>query len=333
MAYSHLKKIDNIIIEIVKKNITDLHIKSGGNIYYRKNKRIYKSDRKTDYRSIERFISRQFSLEEMKIYNKYGNLDKSLKIDKNRLRMNIYKEDNGINMAIRVLRDEIIEYKNLRLPEQIEDLIYSNQGLILITGSTGSGKSTTVASIISEINKNRNKHIILIEDPIEYIHKDKKSMITQIEIGKDCLDFSTAIRACLRQDPDIIVIGEIRDRESLEIALRAAETGHLVISTLHTNSASETIERITEMYSLKHQSQIRYLLSRTLKLIISQELVFKENRLYPIFEIMIVNNAIRNIIRMNKSFQIDNIIKTSRKIGMIDKEKFKSEIEKEENFI
>ena len=197
-------------------------------------------------------------------------------------------------------------------------MINKKKGLILITGQTGSGKSTTLASIINKINATKQKHIITIEDPIEYIHKHKNSLINQKEVGVDTPSFGLAPKSCLRQDPDIILIGEMRDKETIKNVLTAVETGHLVFSTLHTNSASKSIDRIVDVFSENEKNEIRYQLSTVIEAIISQQLINKKDEKGRVVatEVMIANDAIRNLIRENKTYQIQNVIQTSSNIGM-----------------
>jgi twitching motility protein PilT len=200
-------------------------------------------------------------------------------------------------------------------------------GLILVTGPAGGGKSTTLACIIDAINKNRNCHIITLEDPIEYLHRDNRSLVSQREISTDTDSYKIALRACLRQVPDIILLGEMRDFETIKTAITAAETGHLVISTLHTVGAANTIDRIIDIFPPEQQQQIRVQLSMVLRMVISQKLLLSvENESVPAFEIMNVNYAISNLIREAKTHQIDNVIKTSSQDGMISMDTYISKL-------
>lgn len=230
----------------------------------------------------------------------------------------MYFEKSFPAIAIRVLKKEI---KNLSLeeyPEILKEMVKYKNGLVLITGTTGSGKSTTLATMIEEINVNYEKSILTIEDPIEYIFKNKKSIIRQREIGRDTNSFATGLRAALRQDPDIIMVGELRDLESIEIALTIAETGHLVLGTLHTNSASSTINRIVDVFPAEKQEQIRVQLSMNLRCVVTQQLVnSKDGKRIPAFEILVVTPAVANQILNNKINQIDSFIETGKKFGMI----------------
>ncbi|MGM9531105.1 type IV pilus twitching motility protein PilT [Intestinibacter sp.] len=251
--------------------------------------------------------------------NTEGELDFSISLSNGyRVRANIYKQKGNYAMALRIIPREIPAFEELKLPEVIKEFAKKQKGLILITGPTGSGKSTTLASLIDLINKTRQCHIITLEDPIEYLHKHKKSIVNQREIGKDSIDFNSALRASLRQDPDVILVGEMRDPETISIALRAAETGHLVFSTMHTIGAAKTIDRIIDSFEASKQQQIRSQLSTVCTGIVSQQLIpsIDESSRIVATEVMIANTAIRNLIRENKIYQIQNIIQTSSKQNM-----------------
>lgn len=251
--------------------------------------------------------------------NYEGEVDFSVSLPNgHRARVNIYKQKNNYAMALRIIPNEIPKFEELKLPEVIKKFTKKHNGLILVTGPTGSGKSSTLASLIDLINENRECHIITLEDPIEYIHNHKKSIVNQREIGRDSKDFNTALRASLRQDPDVILIGEMRDAESISIALRAAETGHLVFSTMHTIGAAKTIDRIIDTFESSKQQQIRSQLSTVCTGIVSQQLIptIDEKSRIVATEVMITNTAISNLIRENKIYQIQNIIQTSSKQNM-----------------
>lgn len=235
-----------------------------------------------------------------------------------RFRVNAYRQRNAFAVALRLINTEIPEIESLGLPPIVKELTTKNSGIVLVTGPTGSGKSTTLASMIELINSTRGKHIITLEDPIEYLFRHRKSIVNQREVGSDTLNFSNALRASLRQDPDVILVGEMRDHETISIALTAAETGHLVFSTLHTVGAAATVDRIIDIFSPNQQQQIRYQLAMTLQAVISQQLLIRSDghgRVAAI-EVMISNPAIRNMIRESKAHQINNIIKTNASSGM-----------------
>lgn len=235
-----------------------------------------------------------------------------------RFRINIFFQRRVISIALRLIPSKIRTIEELNLPYVLHKFTQATQGFVLITGSSSQGKSTTLASLIDEINHQRKEHIITIEEPIEYIFHDDKSLIDQREVYHDTLSFPRALRSTLREDPDVIMVGEMRDLETIATAITAAETGHLVFATLHTNSASQTIHRIVDVFPSFQQNQIRAQLSGSLLGIVSQRLVPRiSNGFIPACEVMISNSAIDNLIRENKIHEIPSVIETSRKDGMI----------------
>lgn len=254
-----------------------------------------------------------------KILEEHGEVDLSVSIKTgDRFRVNAYKQKGNYAIAIRTITSQIPTFKTLGLPDVVASFAEKHKGLVLVTGPTGSGKSTTLASLIDIINSTQERHIITLEDPIEYVHHHKKGIVNQREIGNDTDSFNAALRAALRQDPDVILVGEMRDPETVSIALTAAETGHLVFSTLHTVGSSKTIDRIVDMFPAEQQQQVRTQLSTVCEGVISQQLIKTidgRNRVAAL-EVMVTTPAIRNLIRENKTYQIQNIIQTSSKIGM-----------------
>lgn len=235
-----------------------------------------------------------------------------------RFRVNVFTQRGSRAMALRILNLSIPEPQSLGLPQCVVDLLSKRRGLVLVTGATGSGKSTSLASLINVLNKSYPYHIITLEDPIEYLHRHNKAIVNQREIGTDTESYANALRAALRQDPDVILVGEMRDLETISIAITAAETGHLVFSTLHTIGAANTIDRVIDVFPPYQQQQIRTQLADVLECVISQQLVPKKDGHGRVgaFEIMLVNGAIRNLIREAKTFQIPTVLQTNRKIGM-----------------
>ena len=235
-----------------------------------------------------------------------------------RFRVNTYRQRSSMAAIIRIVLFSIPNYQDLLIPDEVMKIASENNGLVLVTGPAGGGKSTTLACVIDAINKTRNCHIITLEDPIEYLHRDNKSLVSQREISTDTDSYMIALRACMRQVPDIILLGEMRDHETIKTAITAAETGHLVISTLHTVGAANTIDRIVDIFPPEQQQQIRVQLSMVIRMVVSQRLLPNINgESIPAFEIMKVNNAISNIIREAKTHQIDAVIQTSAADGMI----------------
>ena len=234
-----------------------------------------------------------------------------------RFRTNIFRQRGAFSAVLRVVSFQLPPYKDLNIPINVLELSQQKKGLILVTGTAGSGKSTTLSYIIDEINRTRNCHILTLEDPIEFLHKHKQSIVSQREIGLDSANYSKALRAAMRESPDVIFIGEMRDLETIEIAMTAAETGHLVLSTLHTVGAANTIDRVIDVFPSSQQQQIRIQLSMVLNAIVSQQLVPGRDGLLPAFEILEANSAIKTLIRDGKVHQIDSVIYSSAKEGMV----------------
>jgi twitching motility protein PilT len=235
-----------------------------------------------------------------------------------RFRVNVFKQRGTMAAAIRLVASKIPNPEDLGLPSSVIELSKKTRGLILVTGPTGSGKSTTLASLINLINHERADHILTLEDPIEYLHRHHKSIVNQREIGHDSQSYANALRAALRQDPDVILVGEMRDLETISIAITAAETGHLVLSTLHTVGAAKTIDRIIDVFPPSQQQQIRIQMSTVLQAVISQQLLPRRDKSGRVaaIEVMIANPAIRNLIREGKTHQITSSIQTGLKFGM-----------------
>jgi twitching motility protein PilT len=253
-------------------------------------------------------------------FEKLGEVDFAYSVPNlGRFRINVFRQRGANAIVSRKLNSKMPNPKDLGVPEAVVNMTTKRRGLVLVTGATGSGKSTTLASLINIINNNYNSHIITLEDPIEYLHTHIKSIVNQREIGSDTQSFSNALRAALREDPDVILVGEMRDLETISAAVTAAETGHLVFSTLHTIGAANTIDRIIDVFPPYQQQQIRTQLAEVLECVVSQQLLprfGKEGRVAAM-EVMIANSAIRNHIREAKTFQIPSTIQTARKAGMI----------------
>ncbi|NOU62946.1 PilT/PilU family type 4a pilus ATPase [Paenibacillus sp. LMG 31461] len=257
--------------------------------------------------------------EQYETLSKKGEVDFSFELPGlSRYRGNVFKQKRHINMVFRVLSTTVPSLFSLNLPDLVQEFAHKHQGLVLVTGPTGSGKSTTLASIIDFINETQKKHIITLEDPIEYIHPSKNCLVAQREIGIDTLTFSNGLRAALRQDPDVILVGEMRDLETIKTAITAAETGHLVLATLHTPDAPQTVDRIIDVFPTEQQRQIRVQLASVLISVLSQRLVPRmdgRGRAMAL-EILINTPAVANLIRQEKIYQIKSVIQTNRQIGM-----------------
>ena len=258
--------------------------------------------------------------EQRAVFKERKDLDFSYQIEGlGRYRVNAHRQRGTIGLAMRAVKEKVPPLEDLNLPDVISRLTYLPRGLVLVTGDTGSGKSTTLAAMIQSMNERYRKHIITLEDPVEYAFQSNKCLIEQRELGQDMPSFASGLKHALRQDPDIILVGEMRDLETSALAISAAETGHLVLSTLHTVNASQTVERIIDMYPAGQQNQIRSMLSNTLQAVISQTLFSRIDKpgMAPAVEVMLCTPAIRNIIRESRTFEIPNVIDTNRQMGMI----------------
>ncbi len=312
--------IDDLLTQAMEKNASDLHLTVGVPPILRIHGKLTYMDyeRLTPSQSVE-LIRPIMSSEIYKRFEECGEIDFSYSIlNLGRYRVNVFRQRGSMAAAIRLVASQIPSPQSLGLPRSVVDLYSKKRGLVLVTGPTGSGKSTTLAALIDQINKNRNAHVITLEDPIEYLHRHQRSIVNQREVGVDSNSFSHALRAALRQDPDVILVGEMRDLETIAIAITAAETGHLVLSTLHTIGAANTIDRVIDVFPPHQQQQIRIQLSSVLVSIVSQQLLpnFDKSGRVAAFETLHVNQAIRNLIRENKTHQINSIIQTNREMGM-----------------
>ncbi|MBO4648159.1 MAG: type IV pilus twitching motility protein PilT [Lentisphaeria bacterium] len=234
-----------------------------------------------------------------------------------RFRINVFRDLNGVGIVARLIPAKILTFEQLNLPPVVGNLCTLNKGLVLVTGPTGSGKSTTLAAMVDHINQTRTDHIITIEDPVEFVHKSKQCLINHREVGRHTQSFSNALRAALREDPDIVLVGEMRDLETVEIALETAETGHLVFGTLHTTTAASTVDRIIQQFPANRQAQIRAMLAGSLKGVVAQTLCKRIGKgRVAALEILVVNSAVSNLIRENKIFQIESVMQTGTNQGM-----------------
>lgn len=299
---------------------SDIHIVSGIPIRFRVNGVLINMNGEVLTHEDCEDYARQMAGENYESIKSIGELDMATTYNEStRVRINIFRQQGTVSAAIRILNDYIPTPDALRLPPAVKLLSNIRSGLVLVTGETGSGKSTTLASLLDRINHDRSGHIITLEDPIEYVYTPDKCVVNQREIGADTRSYADALRSVLREDPDIILIGEMRDLDTIESALTAAETGHLVFSTLHTNSAADTVDRIVSVFPDGQQRQIRMQLSTCLHAVISQQLLPRKsvNGRICACEVMIVNSAIRNLIREGKTTQIESFISLGAQEGSI----------------
>ena len=313
--------IDELLQVAYENGASDVHITVGVPPKYRVNGALldmnYPRLMGEDTEVMIKSIMKPHQLEQLK---ENGETDFSYSIaNMARFRVNAFNQRGSLAAALRLVGTEIPKSEALGIPKSVIDLHKKKRGLVLVTGPTGSGKSTSLASLIDRINDNFQSHIITLEDPIEYLHRHKKSMVNQREIGTDSNSYANALRAALREDPDVILVGEMRDLETISTAITAAETGHLVFSTLHTIGAASTIDRIIDVFPPHQQQQIKVQLATVLEAVISQQLMpNKENNgRVAAFEVMLANPAVRNLIREGKSHQLSTVMQTNRKMGMI----------------
>jgi len=323
-------KITDLLELVQNKKASDLLISAGAPPILRINGQLFKQ--RTDPLPPEKtqeIIYNLITPEQRVAFENDKELDLSITIgEHSRFRVNVYYQKDAIAAAFRPIPEEIPSLENLGLPAQVSKLAAAKQGLVLVTGPTGSGKTTTQAALIDLINTERSCHVITVEDPIEYIHEHKHSIVDQREVGSDTKSFANALKYVLRQDPDVILIGEMRDLETIRAALTAAETGHLVFATLHTNDAIQSVDRMIDVFPAEQQQQIRFQLSLTLLAIISQRLLPLKNGEGRILacEMLHNNTAIANLIREKKTHQIYSVVETSGKAGMLTMDKSVKEL-------
>jgi len=312
--------IKTILSKAIENNASDVHINVGIPPILRRNTELVDMDFPVvSDKDVEEMINSMVEPDRFKEFTQNKDLDFSTSLeDGHRFRVNAHYQRETMAISFRVIPNEIPLIDDLYLPPIVKELTDLPRGLVLVTGHTGSGKSTTLAALIGLINIKYRKRIMTLEDPIEYAIENQESMVEQREIGSDCLDFASGLKHVLRQDPDIIMVGEMRDLETTSFTITAAETGHLVFSTLHTINSAQTIERIIDIYPAGQQSQIRTMLANTLQAVISQTLFKRidEPGMVPCTEILLCTSAVRNCIRENRIYEIPNIIETSRRLGM-----------------
>ncbi|MFN3695962.1 MAG: type IV pilus twitching motility protein PilT [Pseudobdellovibrio sp.] len=318
--------IDDLFRLMVEQKASDLHVTSGAPPYLR----VHGMMSPLNYRSltsqdVQGLIFEILNEKQKKTFVEKWELDFAYVLEgTGRFRCNVFMQRKGLGAVFRTIPEKIKTAQELNLPQSIVDLVDNDRGLVLVTGPTGSGKSTTLAAMIQHINATREAHILTVEDPIEFVHPNLKCLVNQREVGAHTKSFGNALKAALREDPDIILVGELRDLETISLALTAAETGHLVFGTLHTNSAVKTIDRIIDVFPSGQQPQIRAMLSESLKGVVAQTLFTKADKMGRVaaFEVMKGSKAIANLIREGKNHQIPSIMQTSGGQGMVLFEKY-----------
>lgn len=314
-------EVSEILNESVERGASDIFLVVGQPVSYKIEGIITKRD---DARLMpadtEKMITEIYenAQRSMSHFMQTGDDDFSLSVASlGRFRCNVFRQRGTLSAVLRVVNFDLPDYRQMRIPDTVMDFANLKKGLVLVTGAAGSGKSTTISYIIDRINETRNCHILTLEDPIEFLHRHKKSIVSQREVNIDTESYATALRAAMRQSPDVILVGEMRDYETMDIAMTAAETGHLVLSTLHTIGAANTIDRVIDVFPATQQQQIRVQLSMVLQAVVSQQLLPSvSGELVPVFEIMKANSAIKTMIRDNKVHQIDSVIYASGREGM-----------------
>ena len=317
-----MSQIQDILTEAKENGASDVHITVGLPPKMRLNGKLIAMEKygKMLPPNTKEIVEEIMSEKQLEKLDENGQHDMSFSVPGvGRYRLNVFKQRGSYAMAFRVVATDIPTAQELGIPETVMDLYSKKRGLVLVTGPTGSGKSTTLASIIDKINNNRESHVITLEDPIEFTYQHRMSIVNQREIGTDSNNYASALRAALREDPDVILVGEMRDLETISTAITAAETGHLVLSTVHTIGASNTVDRLIDVFPSHQQQQIRIQLAGVLEAIISQQLLPCSDGVSRIaaFEVLHINSAVRNLIREGKSHQLITYMQTYRKQGMI----------------
>src|SRR5690242_21290147 len=328
MAAGGTPQMEKLLSTVIQLKASDLHITAGQPPVIRHHGRLRRLDTKSldndDCTSLMKAITPDRCQQELQ---EKGGSDFAIEFtDGVRFRVAVFKQRGNLGLVLRRIPNKFLSFEEIGMPDAIKRLITRPRGLLLVTGPTGSGKTTSLASMMNFINENYDRHMITLEDPIEYYHKHKKCTVNQREIGVDVPDFKEGIRRALRMDPDVILVGEMRDLETIHAAIEAAETGHIVFGTLHTSGAASTINRIIDVFPKEQQDQIRTQLSTALMGVLSQSLLpRKPDGLVAAYEMMVVTSAIQNLIRENKTYRIDSTIQTGRKHGMflLDESLFK----------
>ncbi len=325
-----MAKLDDLFKVMKDQDASDLHIASGAPPYLR----VHGDMVRLNYRDLgpeetQALLFEILTERQKKSFIENWELDCTYQSPVGaRVRVNIFMQRNGMGGVFRFIPENILPLEKLDLPRSLLDLVTVDKGLVLVTGPTGSGKSTTLASMIDYLNQNEHGHIITVEDPIEFVHTNKNCLVNQREIASHTKSFAKALKAALREDPDILLVGEMRDLETISLALTAAETGHLVLGTLHTNSAAKSVDRIIDIFPPEQQSQVRTMLSESLRGVVAQSLFKRADRPGRIAAVEILFNtpAVANLIREGKTFQIPSIMQTGKSLGMINYESYVNDL-------
>jgi len=305
------------------RNISDFHLHAGQKARVREAGDLVSVNFDLTQDMLADFIRRELGDARFAAFVETGDVDFAVEFEGQRFRASGYRMARGLALVLRVIVAEVPHIDALGLPPAVHDVLTAESGLVLVTGETGSGKSTSLAAMIDKINRERGENIITIEDPIEFLHANKNSIITQREVGRDTRNFAAALKGALRQDPDIILLGELRDYETVSLALTAAETGHLVFGTLHTSGAPETINRIIDVFPAAEQAQARSQLSQSLRLVMTQQLLKRRGGgRIGAFEVMVCIPAVANLIREAKIVQIQTVMQTGQQFGMVTMDKY-----------
>ena len=311
-------ELSTLVAQAVEKKVSDIHLTVGLPPVYRLDGRLVNvGEESLTEADVAGFARKLAEVKHLKELEEYGEADFAVTFEGTRMRCNVFKQQDHTTLALRLLPLTIPSAKDLNLPQVLIDQAEKPRGLVLVTGPTGSGKSSTLAALLDHINRTKRRHIITLEHPIEFVHQRDQCVINQREVGRDTASFASGLRAALRQDPDVILVGEMRDLETISTAITAAETGHLVFGTLHTKGAINTIDRIIDVFPADQQEQIRTQLADVIECAIGQTLLPKiGGGRCAAFEVMVVNSAIRNLIRQKKTFQIAGTMQTNKRMGM-----------------
>lgn len=321
-----MAQIDELLKFMLHQDASDLHLTTGEPPYFRIHGQMIRSQHRILNNDEMKALLFEILTERQKqLFAKHWELDFSYNLPQyGRFRCNLYMQRRGLGAAFRAIPNKILNLGDLGLPSELAELTHVPKGLILVTGATGSGKSTTLAALIDHINQTESKHILTIEDPIEFVHLSKNSLINQREVASHTQSFAHALKSALREDPDVILVGELRDLETIQLAITAAETGHLVFGTLHTNTAVRTVDRIIDVFPEGQQKQIQTMLAESLRGVIAQNLLPKadESGRIVALEVLINNTAVANLIREGKTFQVPSAMQTGRAEGMFTMEHY-----------